>query len=716
MQRFRNISIKQKLIAIIMLTSILVLLISTGSFIISDFLGFKKKMVEEITTLADVIGANSRASLIFSDRKSGERILEALRSESQIIAGYLYSKDGTVHATYRSGDIDWDLLRSKSIGEQHDFWSDHLLRPRELKEGYQFWRDHLDLYRPVVLKNERVGMIYLQSSLQELSARLKSLASIGAVVLLGSILVAYVLSSRLQRLISGPVLYLAQKMRDVSHEENYSVRAEKWNDDELGTLIDGFNEMLDQIQNRDAALQKAHGELSERVAELQDEVSHRQRAEDRLNYLAHYDSLTNLPNRVLFVDRLGQALSRAPWRKRFVAVMFLDLDNFKRINDTLGHNVGDLLLKEVAKRLTASVRAGDAVSRLGGDEFTIILADVAQPQHVFNIARMILETVSKPYMLDKHELFLTTSIGISLFPNDGEDSETILKNADTAMYKAKELGKNNYQLYSNEMNIRAIERLSLESNLRHAVEQEEFTLHFQPIIDTKTGDILGAEALIRWQHPTLGIVSPGQFIPLAEETGLIIPIGEWVIRTACAQVKAWQDEGLPPLGIAINLSARQFQQKDLFSSVKSILQPSGFDPKYLELELTESIFLQNVESTTITLRDLHSLGIEISIDDFGTGYSSLSYLKRFPIGTLKIDQSFVRDITSDPDDAAIVNAIIIIAHSLNMKVIAEGVETEDQFQFLREHHCDKVQGFLVSRPLPAEAFKKLLKERKTQRV
>lgn len=439
------------------------------------------------------------------------------------------------------------------------------------------------------------------------------------------------------------------------------------------------------------------------------DFTERKRSEERLNHLATHDPLTNLPNRRMLSEILAKTLPRHQRHKRLVAVMFLDLDRFKIINDTLGHDVGDGLLKGVAKRLVDLVREGDTVVRMGGDEFVLILTDVAEMQDPSRVAQRILDSLSKPFAVEGHELFITTSIGISLFPGDGENPETLLKNADAAMYRAKEQGKNNYQYYSSNINAKASERLSMENSLRHALERGEFLLHYQPRVDLATGRIFGAEALIRWQHPERGLVSPAEFIPLAEETGLIVPIGEWVLRTACAQNKAWQTAGLSSFRVAVNLSGQQFQEKKLVEMVLRALRESDLSPRFLELELTESIIMKNAEQTIGTLCKFHGMGIEIAIDDFGIGYSSLNYLKRFPISRLKIDQSFVRDITTDPDDSAIVAAIITMAHSLKLKVVAEAVETSDQLEFLRQLQCDEIQGYLFSRPLPPEEMTKLLK-------
>jgi diguanylate cyclase (GGDEF)-like protein/PAS domain S-box-containing protein len=458
------------------------------------------------------------------------------------------------------------------------------------------------------------------------------------------------------------------------------------------------------------------------------DITERKEAERRILYLAHYDALTGLPNRTLFKDRLGQVLPQAKRHRKIVAAMLIDIDRFKYINDTLGHTIGDLLLQGIAQRLTNSVRKSDSiarhcgdpinplVSRMGGDEFIISLSELTRIEDAAHIAMRIIESLSEPFMVDGHEIFVTASLGISIFPNDGEEIDTLLKNADIAMYHAKDQGRNNFQFYSASMNSVSLERLTMENKLRKALEREEFVLYYQPQLELSGGKIIGIEALIRWKNPEMGLVPPGQFIHLAEETGLIVPLGEWVLRTACAQNKAWQNAGYPPLRISVNISGRQFRQKDLGDTVSRIVHETGMDPQHIELELTESIIMKNEEETIKTLYALKDLGLNLSIDDFGTGYSSLSYLKRFPIDSLKIDRSFIRDLTTNADDAAITRAIIAMAHSLKLRVVAEGVEEEKQIEFLREEGCDEMQGFFFSPPVPAEAFIGLIQEGKHLQV
>lgn len=423
----------------------------------------------------------------------------------------------------------------------------------------------------------------------------------------------------------------------------------------------------------------------------------RKRAEERLHHMATHDVLTNLPNRVLFMDRLTQALVHAPRHNRMVAVLFMDLDRFKRVNDTLGHAVGDLLLTAMADRLSTHVRESDTVARLGGDEFALILGDVADPTDVARVAQKINNSIFESFEIAGYDLNITTSIGVSIFPNDGDQPEVLLKNADLAMYRAKEHG-GGYQLYSPKMNDKASHRLELENRLCHALDRNELFLRYQPQIDLLTGKIIAVEALLRWQSPDLGLVSPSEFITVAEETGLIIPIGAWVLRAACEQNMAWQAAGFPPIRMAVNLSARQFRQQQLLSTINQVLSETGLDPKCLELELTESM-MQGTETSDI-LNELENTGIHLVIDDFGMGYSSLSYLKRFPVTKLKIDQSFVQGIPDDADDMAITTAIVAMAHSLKLQVIAEGVETMRQLEFLRSLKCNEMQGYYFSMPLP----------------
>ncbi|WP_024303997.1 EAL domain-containing protein [Pseudogulbenkiania sp. MAI-1] len=439
----------------------------------------------------------------------------------------------------------------------------------------------------------------------------------------------------------------------------------------------------------------------------------RRQAEDRLQVLAHYDPLTRLPNRALFHDRLNQALARLERNKGSVALMFIDLDRFKTINDTLGHDLGDQLLREVSARLLVCVREVDTVARLGGDEFTIILEQISKAEDAASAASKIIEAFAAPFRLGHQETFVTPSIGITIYPSDSDNSSHLIKYADTAMYRAKEEGGNGYRFFTTEMNTLASDRLEMESGLRHALARGEFDVYYQPKLDLADGSIIGAEALLRWKHPHRGLVSPGEFIPILEETGLIEQVGVWVLKTVCTQIRTWQTTtSLPPLVIAVNLSGRQLQRSSLATTIADILEETGVDPRYLELEVTESMLMHDPQCAVDTLMQIRNKGIlHIDVDDFGTGYSSLSYLKQFPIDCLKLDKSFVDGLPLDEDDIAISQAVIALAHSLRLTVIAEGVEREDQLEFLRSNGCNIIQGYIISPPIPAHAFAQLVLDR-----
>ena len=457
-----------------------------------------------------------------------------------------------------------------------------------------------------------------------------------------------------------------------------------------------------------------------RLAGAVHDITRRRDAEEQIRRLAYYDPLTGLPNRLLFTEQLHQAIQHAERNHQQLAIMFVDLDHFKRVNDTLGHGAGDELLRLVSARLSASLRGQDmvgrlegdveasSIARLGGDEFIVMLSGMHRPADAASVARRLVDALAEPVVVGGTEIFVGSSVGIAMYPNDGVDIDTLLMNADTAMYRAKEAGRGGFQFYDRWMNARALDRLMMESQLRRAMDRSEFVLHYQPRVDVATGRIVGAEALIRWQHPEKGLVQPLEFIPLVEDTGLVIPIGEWAIGEVCRQIAAWQAFGIEAVSVAVNLAATHLRERGLPELVQQQMQAHGLRPGLLEIEVTESILLVEPELSLLTAERLNAMGVRLSIDDFGTGYSSLSYLKRLPIHALKIDRSFVRDLAHDPDDAAIITAIIAMAHSLKLKVVAAGVETEAQLAFLRARQCDEYQGFLLRRPMVAEAFGELL--------
>ncbi len=470
----------------------------------------------------------------------------------------------------------------------------------------------------------------------------------------------------------------------------------------------------------EVSLQLSHTEDMQIFFAIIQDITERKKNEQQIRYLAYFDSLTDLPNRRFFMEKLSQSLSHANRHKENIAILYIDLDRFKQINDTLGHSIGDGLLKGVSERLSTILRNNDCVNRndsnnaeneiyrLGGDEFTILLDDISEAEDAALVARRIQKSLTQPIMVNDREIFINTSIGIAVYPNDGNNIEDLLKNADTAMYHAKDSGRNTYRFYNDSMNAKALESLEMENKLRKAIKLNEFELFYQPKIDIKSSQIIGVEALLRWQHAVDGWISPADFIPIAEENGLILPIGKWVIDTAIQQCKKWHDAGFKQLSVAINLSGRQFPDVDLVTLIKQVLNKYQVNPKYIEFEITESILMEDAQLAATILGQLKQMGVFISIDDFGTGYSSLSYLKKFPVDILKIDRSFIRDVHIDKDDAAISSAIIAMAHSLGLKVIAEGVENNEQLEFLQERQCDEVQGFYFSKPVSAAKLTELL--------
>lgn len=581
----------------------------------------------------------------------------------------------------------------------------------------------LMLQQQAILENASVGILFTQEgSIRHCNARMEQMFGWGPGELIGQSARVFFASDEDYGLFgqeAGPVL-LSGNQLDVEWANVRKDGSRLWcrilaravvpGDASQGTIW--TTEDVSARREAQLALMQAHEELENRVAErtaelaetnlrLQEEVAERQQAEERVMHLANHDALTGLPNRRLLIDRLGQALALAHRENHQVAVLFMDLDRFKTINDSLGHMTGDALLQNVARRLSETLREGDTVSRLGGDEFVVVLPSLDQPKAAEKVALKLVDALAPPIDLGGQELRVSASIGISLFPEDGCDTETLLRNADSAMYHAKDMGRNNYQFFMEQMNVAAAERLRLENDLHRALERQEFELHFQPRVSVANGLACGIEALIRWRHPERGLVLPGHFIPVAEDTGLIVPIGEWVINEACRQGTAWCAAGLPQIPVAVNLSPRQFRQSNLVDTVARAIERHGWPCNLLELEITEGVLMQQTSDTLKTLEALNRLGVGLAIDDFGTGYSSLSYLKRFPVDFLKIDQSFVRDIAVDPDDATIVTAIIGLAHSLGLTVVAEGVENASQLDFIREAGCDEAQGYHIGRPMPA---------------
>ncbi len=669
--RLDKLSIRSKLTFIITSISLVVLM---GLFLVSVFTQrgmLREALKNEILILAQDMSLNSSPALIFDDRQAADETLANLEKKPQVAFGAIVTVHGGLFAKYQRGDdlgLPENLLLNMPGGTNSEAF---------------FAGNFLKVSQPITFNNEQIGTLNICARLDRTHQVLLRYVTLGMIGLAGAALLAWLLAVRLQRLISRPIESLANTMLTVSAEQDYSRRVAMERSDELGTLVENFNDMLNQIQVRDSELQEK---------------------QERLNYLAHHDSLTGLANRLLFNDRLHHALTNARRTNNRVALLFIDLDRFKNVNDSLGHKTGDLLLKEIASRLATIIRSNDTLARLGGDEFVIVSEQTSGYPGITTLAKKVQQVFNRPVLVGRQELYVSGSIGVSVFPEDGQNVESLMQCADVAMYQAKELGRNNYQFFTSGMTERAQESLEMENKLRKALDNQELLLHYQPQLDMASGAIIGMEALLRWQHPVMGLVSPGKFIPLAEETGLILPIGKWVLQEACKQAVIWQQAGYPFWTMAVNISAKQFWQADLLDTIGHVLEGSGFDPALLELEITESAIMQDAEKAIDTMHRIRERGIKLAIDDFGTGYSSLSCLRRFPLSKLKIDRTFTKDILDGEDRGALAEGIMALARTLKLDVIAEGVEKAAQVEFLLAKGCTEGQGFYLGRPMPAEGL------------
>lgn len=663
-----DVPIESKLFWLFLISNFMVVLI-VSVVVIGDQSNQSRRAFENTLLIQTrIVGDNSAQALAAKDGQRAREILFSLHSSLSISQAALFLNDGTLLADYKRDPRLRDL---QSPSQSGPVYSD----------------DSLGISYPVVKGGKKLGSIFVVEDTDNMRQGMVR-AFFAVLISAGlTLIMALLILFALRRGITRPLSNLATLMRFISEEKDYSVRSHDSGRDEIGYLAAGFNQMLEKIDAHDNKLRK----------------------------IAHYDNVTGLPNRHYFNQRLEDSIAVAAREAEHVGVMLIDLDNFKVVNDTLGHNVGDMLLKTVAARIAAALRGSDFICRIGGDEFAVILPDVPGHNEAAVVAGKILNEFAQPLWVENSEIYIGASIGISLYPDDAPDTNALLRCADVAMYYAKSRGKNNFQLFQINMEGKALKRLALESALRKALEQKEFVLHYQPQIDLASGKMLAVEALIRWQRPDLGVIGPADFIPVAEESGLIIPLGDWVLRTACRQARAWVDSGMP-LRVAINLSSRQFTDDKLVANILSIAREAGLPPEMLELELTESMLMESKDASIKKMEDLRKAGFTLSVDDFGTGYSSMNYLKRFPINALKIDRSFVQELPRNTDDVAITKAIISLAKSLGLSIVAEGVETLEQVRFLSEHGCNLVQGHLLGQAVPAEKLSPVEMPASIQRV
>lgn len=683
----RALSLRAKLVGIIVLVSSLAIglgLIGLGFY---QQRNARDALVENVLAQARLMALYSEAALTFDDRSA---VLDVLNKGQlpTLLQASVYSANGDLFAT---------TMRGSRAGLPAQL-------PLPVREPLQLESEQLTLHQNIGSDpGAPLGYLSLQVSLRELNSSIRQSMLMLFVIGAALVLVSFLLALRLQRYVSMPILNLARLTGQVSARNDFSLRAPVEGEDEIARLARGFNHMLDVIGEREQARDRAENALRDSKETLEQAVQ-------ELHHLANYDGLTDLPNRSLCMDRIANALMRASREHDRVAIIFLDLDHFKEVNDSLGHAIGDDLLKSAAKRLLDCLRRGDTLSRLGGDEFVLVLEELHDDLNVITVLNKIIEAFSEAFHIGGYVVSTTVSMGVAVYPGDGRDVHTLMRNADTAMYKAKELGRNTYQFYQPDMNALSLRRLSLATELREALQYNQLELYYQPQLDTRSKKIIGVEALLRWKHPVMGSISPAEFIPIAESTGLIVPIGQWVIERATRQLSEWRKLGIGPLRVAVNISAVQFRQVDLAEQIARTAEAHNIPPEWLELELTESLLMRDVESATNQLKKLKALGFKLVIDDFGTGYSSLSYLRRFPLDGLKIDRSFIDEVNRNTDDTAITLAILSMARSLRLMVIAEGVETREQFDFLLAHDCDEVQGYLFSPPVPEAVLTPLLRQ------
>jgi diguanylate cyclase len=684
-------SIRTKLIVIIL--SITASSLAIGMFVIgiNYYQSTKSALIADAEAQASLLGSNLIIPTSLGDDETAKRVLRSAKLNADFGA-VVFNSYGRILSSLDE-NVEFYISEAEYKDSKDTIWSGN----------------RLYVWSPMVNNDqEYVGVVYLKVSTEKFYDQITAFSTTSFIIVAVLILLVYIVSLRLQKMITAPLVELETISRKVSTSGDYAIRVPHYNEKEIASLAQSFNTMLETIQENQLAKKNANEALQLNKKRLE-------RAVKDLQYLANYDSLTQLPNRALCMDRMKYALKRAARTNTLASVLFLDLDHFKDVNDSLGHAIGDQLLKATSTRLQEKIRSEDTLARLGGDEFVIILNEINDVQDVITIVDKIVDSFDVPFSLSNYEVNTTVSLGVCMYPHDGTDVDSLMKAADAAMYKAKEVGRNTYEFYEAELNQLAIRRHQLGNELRQAINNQELSLVFQPQYNLKHNEISGAEVLLRWYHPVLGHISPAEFIPIAESTGLIKEIGAWVLERACEKIAENREQGVE-VRLAVNLSALQFRQNDLPEQIAALLQKYSVPPRLLEVEIVESMLMRDVNQAIDILERIKEMQIRIAIDDFGTGYSSLSYLRRFPLDALKIDRSFIDEVVVDPDDTAITLAIVSMAKSLRLEVIAEGVETQQQLDFLAENDCDDIQGYFYSRPLVYSDFIQFMKQEQAKQA
>lgn len=688
-QLLSSLSIKKKLIFINLTVTTVALLFAVIMAIYGEYTSSRNSIIDSLLVQAKIVGNNATAALIFDDQKGAEDILLALAESKDVHAAIIYDKNGDTLAMFIKQDTSTDANEIKHLQA-----NTNTIHTRHSTKDIDFVLDNnINVIHDIEFESKKIGRLFIQADISHLNDDIIDFLIFTSSMALVALGLASLLLLKLSQSITRPLLQLTGLMNSVIQNNDYSVRLENNTSNEIGILTRGFNEMLAHIQINDEQL--AH------------ELSERYKAEEHLDKLAYYDVITGIPNRHYFQEKLEQAIERTVKSQSMMALLFLDLDNFKTVNDTLGHKTGDRLLKQASSRLSNVVRQSDYICRIGGDEFAIIIENVNDIDDVSTVTTKCIECLSNPFVFEGKNFFIGVSIGVSICPSDATTANDLLVNADMAMYEAKIRGKNNYQYFNKEMNQAHSNRYQLETDLRHAIERDQLELYYQPQINAHNGEITCIEALMRWNHPEKGIITPDVFIPVAEETGLILQLGEWLLDTACQHTKELESTALKSISVALNISGIQIQEEGFIDTVWNALKKSEVTRNHMEFEITESVLMDNSEIVSKNINQLKILGIHLAIDDFGTGFSSMGYLKSFPISKLKIDKSFISGLPHSNKDAAITQAVIAMSHSLKIKVVAEGVEHKDQVKFLRDYNCDLLQGYYYAKPIPFDDLLKL---------